>query len=88
VVEGPAAGCDADRYSYTPELGMFYGSLAANGDIVVGEGRLRALLEETVSRSQLATGLHTLIGTDWDAVLEPLRQGGDGAPVTWLRQTG
>ena len=88
VVEGPAAGCDADRYAYTPELGLFHGSIAANGDMVVGEGRLRALIAETVGRAQLVSGLHALIGTDWDDALEPLRQGGDGAPVTWLRQTG
>jgi hypothetical protein len=88
VVEGPASGCDGERYAYTPELGLFHGGTAANGDIIVGEGRLRALLEEAPSRSALAHGLHRMIGTDWDAELEPLRQGGDGAPVTWLRQTG
>jgi hypothetical protein len=88
VVEGPASGCDAERYSYTPELGLFHASAAANGDIIVNEGRLRSLLEEALSRSALVSGLHELIGTEWDAELEPLRQGGDGAPVTWLRQTG
>jgi hypothetical protein len=88
VAEGPAAGCDAERYAYAPELGLFRGSLAANGDVTVGEGRLRALLDETASRAQLVSGLRLLIGTDWDDALEPLRQGGDGAPVTWLRQTG
>jgi hypothetical protein len=88
VVEGPASGCEAERYSYTPELGLFHGSLAANGDIVVSEARLRTLLEDAASRSALVNGLHELIGTDWDTELEPLRQGGDGAPVTWLRQTG
>ncbi len=88
VVEGPGSGCDGDRYSYTPELGLFHGSLAANGDIIVGEGRLRALLEAAPSRSALVSGLHELIGSDWDTELEPLRRGGDGAPVTWLRQTG
>jgi hypothetical protein len=88
VVEGPAAGCDAERYAYTPELGLFRGSLAASGDVMVGEGLLRALLLETAGRAQLAAGLRRLIGTDWDDALEPLRQGGDGAPVTWLRQTG
>jgi Protein of unknown function (DUF3145) len=88
VVEGPAEGCDAERYAYTPELGLFHGAIGANGDTVVGEGQLRALLAETVGRGQLAAGVHKLIGTDWDEALEPLRQGGDGAPVTWLRQTG
>jgi hypothetical protein len=88
VAEGPAAGCDAERYAFTPELGLFRSSLAANGDVMVGESQLRAVLDETVSRAQLVSGLRLLIGTDWDDALEPLRQGGDGAPVTWLRQTG
>ncbi len=88
VVEGPRAGCDAVRYAYTPELGLFHGSIAASGDIVVGEGQLRALLAKPWAGRQLVGGLHALIGTDWDDALEPLRQGGDGAPVTWLRQTG
>ena len=88
VTCGPAAGCDSERYSFSPELGLFHANTAANGDIIVGEGQLRALAEEAHGRSALVTGLHQLIGTDWDAELEPLRQGGDGAPVTWLRRTG
>ena len=28
VVEGPAEGCDAHRYAYTPELGLFHGASA------------------------------------------------------------
>jgi hypothetical protein len=88
VVEGPADGCDAERYAYTSELGLFHGSIGANGDTVVAEGPLRALLTETVGRAQLASGLRALIGSEWDEALEPLRLGGDGAPVTWLRQTG
>ena len=73
MVEGPAAGCDAERYSFTPELGLFRGSLAANGDVVVGEGQLRSLLEASVGRAQLASGLRLLMGSDWDEALEPLR---------------
>jgi hypothetical protein len=88
VVEGPATGVDAERYAYSPELGLFRSSMAANGDLVVGEAQLRALLEEHGTRAQLAAGLHELLGSDWDDALEPLRIGGDGAPVTWLRQTG
>lgn len=88
VVEGPATGVDAERYAYSPELGLFRSSLAASGDLVVGEAQLRALLDETGTRAQLASGLRELLGSDWDDALEPLRVGGDGAPVTWLRQTG
>ncbi len=88
VVEGPAAGCDASRYSYTPELGLFHGSVNAAGDLVIGEEEIRALLARTTGRVQLARGLGELLGEDWDDALEALRQGGDGAPVTWLKRTG
>jgi len=88
VVEGPSPGCDAERYSYTPDLGLHRVGIAANGDGVIGESALRALLERGEGRDTLARGLHRLLGTDWDDVLEPLRRGSHGAPVTWLRRTG
>jgi hypothetical protein len=88
VVEGPAPASESSRYSYTPELGLFHGAISATGDLVIGEELIRALLERTTGRVQLANGLRDLLGEDWDDALEPLRQGGDGAPVTWLRQTG
>ena len=88
AVEGPSPGCDAERYTYTPELGLHRASIAANGDVVVGEAALRALLERGAGRDTLARGLHRLLGTEWDEAVEPLRRGAHGAPVTWLRQTG
>ena len=44
VTEEASPGCDAVRYSYTPTLGMFSASIAANGDIMIPENRLRAVL--------------------------------------------
>ena len=44
VTEDASPGCDAVRYSYTPALGTFSAVVAANGDILVPEGRLRAAL--------------------------------------------
>lgn len=88
VVEGPATGCDSERYSFTPELGLHRASISANGDVTVGESALRALLDRPASQETLAHGLERLLGTAWDDALEPLRRGGHGAPVTWLRRTG
>ena len=87
VVEGPSPGCDPERYSYHPTLGLFRASIGADGGIVVGEGPLRALLEHERGQA-LAQGLQRLLGTAWDEALEPLRRGGDGAPVTLLSRTG
>jgi hypothetical protein len=88
AVEGPSPGCDAERYTFSPNLGLHHASIAANGDVVVGEAALRALLERGDRRDTLERGLHRLLGTAWDEALEPLRRGAHGAPVTWLRQTG
>ena len=87
VVEGPSPGCDPERYSYEPTLGLFRASIGADGGIVVGEGPLQALLERERGQA-LAQGVQRLLGTAWDDALEPLRRGGDGAPVTLLSRTG
>ncbi len=44
VTEEASAGCDAVRYSYTPELGVFSAVMSASGDIVIPENRLRAAM--------------------------------------------
>ncbi|HMH91987.1 MAG TPA: DUF3145 family protein, partial [Streptosporangiaceae bacterium] len=44
VTEEASPGCDSVRYSYTPGLGTFSGTISANGDILVPEGRLRAAM--------------------------------------------
>jgi hypothetical protein len=44
VTEDASPGCDAVRYSCTPALGMFTASVSANGDIMISENRLRAVM--------------------------------------------
>ena len=85
VTEQASAGLDGERYSVTPTLGVFRATTSANGDVLVGEDRLRALLA-TATGPQLAQGLDGLLGSAWDAELEPFREAGEGAPVTWLHQ--
>lgn len=88
VVEGPSPGCDAERYSFTPDLGLHRAAIAANGDVVVGEAALRALMTRTGGPDTVVRSLGRLLGTEWDDKLEPLRQGAHGAPVSMLRRTG
>jgi hypothetical protein len=85
VTEEASPGLDGERYAVTPTLGVFRAVMSANGDVLVGEDRLRALLA-TATGPQLAQGLDTLLGSAWDAELEPFRTAGDGAAVTWLHQ--
>ena len=85
VTEVASAGNDGERISVTPGLGVFRSATSVNGDLVVGEDRLRALLADATG-PQLAHGLDALLGGAWDAELEPYREAGEGAPVTWLHQ--
>lgn len=82
VTEDPSDGVDGERYSHVPGLGLWHGTTSANGDVVVGEQRLRALMAQ--GRAGLADQLDLALGSAWDAELEQFRIGGVGAEVTWL----
>jgi hypothetical protein len=85
LTEDPCAGSDGQRYSYTPSLGMFTAMTSANGDIVVPEERLKAVVAAAaLSGSDVLDGLQDLLGTAWDDELEVFRHAGEGAPVRWL----
>ena len=90
VTEDSSPGCDGVRHCSTPELGTFTAVTAANGDIVIPEDRLRAVLERAarVGSAPLEQELGRLLGTAWDNELEPFRRAADGAPVRWLNATG
>jgi len=90
VTEEASPGCDAVRYCYTPTLGLFSATTSANGDILVPENRLRAVLAIAVGSGMpvVEKELDQLLGTAWDNELEPFRRAGDGAPVRWLNATG
>jgi hypothetical protein len=88
VTEQGTGVTDGERLAYVPGRGFHRSTVAANGDVVVGEERLRGLMERARSSDEFQHGLAELLGTAWDAELEPYRQGGDGAPVTMLHQVG
>ena len=82
VTEDPSPGVDGQRFSHTPQLGLWSGSMSANGDIMVGEMRLRSMMAQ--GADTLAAELDSVLGTAWDEALEVYRDGGDSAEVTWL----
>jgi Protein of unknown function (DUF3145) len=82
VTEDPSAGVDGHRWCHTPQLGLWSGAMGANGDVMVGEMRLRTLMAS--GADVLAAELDSVLGTAWDEALEPYRDGGDTAEVTWL----
>jgi hypothetical protein len=89
ITEDASPGCDAMRYCYTPNLGLFGATMSANGDILIPENKLRAAMAISANgTSTLEHELDRLLGAAWDNELEPFRRAGDGAPVRWLNATG
>ena len=86
VTEEPSEGNDGERYMATPELGVLRATMSANGDVLVQEDRLRALVARCNDLPSLQHGLERMLGAAWDRELEPYRQAGEGAPVRWLNQ--
>ncbi|MBP0458350.1 DUF3145 domain-containing protein [Streptomyces montanisoli] len=87
VTAEPSHAAEGERYSATPDLGIFHAVTGMNGDILVPEDRLRAALgrsgrDESALRDEIAR----LLGKPWDDELEPFRYAGEGAPVRWLHQ--
>ncbi|MDB5244035.1 MAG: hypothetical protein JWP57_4661 [Spirosoma sp.] len=87
VTEEATARTEAERYSYTPTLGVFHAVTGLHGDIMVPEDRLRhAMATASLGGRGLAESLDELLGVPWDSELEPFRYAGDGAPVRWLHE--
>ena len=86
ITEDGTSASDGERLAYVPGRGFHRSAISANGDVVVGEERLRGLQTRARTADDYAHGLAELLGSAWDAELEPYRHAGDGAPVTLLHQ--
>ena len=88
VTEEPSDGSDGVRYAMTPDLGVFSATMSGNGDVLVQEDHLRAVVSTAGDLPSLQHAVERLLGTPWDVELEPYREAGDGTPVRWLSSTG
>jgi hypothetical protein len=87
VTAEPTVGTEGERFSSTPDLGIFHAVIGVHGDIMIPEDRLRAaLLRARLAQSELETEISRLLGKPWDDELEPFRYAGEGAPARWLYQ--
>ncbi|MFI6283256.1 DUF3145 domain-containing protein [Streptomyces sp. NPDC051018] len=87
VTAEPSATAEGERYSATPDLGIFHAVTGIHGDILIPEDRLRAALARSVQgETDLEAEIAKLLGKPWDDELEPFRYAGEGAPVRWLHQ--
>ncbi|WP_040320194.1 DUF3145 domain-containing protein [Aeromicrobium marinum] len=87
VTEHATAASEGARYSYTPDLGIFHAVTGTHGDILIPEDRIKAFrVKAARGEITMDQALDGLLGSRWDAELEPFRHAGDGAPVRWLHQ--
>ncbi|MCU0284267.1 MAG: DUF3145 domain-containing protein [Candidatus Nanopelagicales bacterium] len=86
VAEEPSRGGEGERFAVTPNLGVFRATMGPHGDVMIHEDRLRAVMLGATDPADLRRGLDLILGTAWDAELEPFRRAGDGVPVRWLHQ--
>ena len=89
VTEEPSPGSDGSRWSHTPSLGLHHRIVGVHGDVLVGEDRLRSAVAVAGSDPVLLSAeLDRVLGSAWDAELEPFRYAGEGTPVRWLHRVG
>ena len=89
ATEEPSPGHEGERYSLTPELGVFRAAIGPCGDILVSEERLRAALARgSAPGGDVPTEMSQILGEPWDAELEPFRHSGDASPVRWMHRVG
>jgi len=87
VTEEATSGTEAERYSYTPSLGVFHAITGIHGDILIPEDRIKqAIMTDALGKRTLVDSLDELLGRAWDDELEIFRHAGDGAPVRWLHE--
>ena len=80
------AGCD-QRISFTPTLGIFRADIDVNGDILINEQRIRHAVEnESLQGISLQSAIDAMLGTAWDAELEPFRIAADSNSVRWVHK--
>ena len=87
VTEDPTATSEGQRFSYTPDLGVFHAVTGMHGDIMIPEDRLKAaVVKAALGDTTLLGEIDKLLGKPWDDDLETFRHAGDGAPVRLLHQ--
>jgi hypothetical protein len=87
VTSEPCQHGEGERFSCTPELGIYHAVTGVHGDIMIPEDRLRAAADRAArGESDLHAEITRLLGKPWDDELEPFRHAGEGAPVRWLHQ--
>lgn len=88
VTEDARPGRLGERFAMTPSLGLFRADIGEHGDVLIPEERLRSALSRTDGGHGLAGELERLLGSAWDAELEPFRCTHADGRVRLLHEVG
>ena len=73
LFESPTNGSDGSLYMFTPDLGLFRGTVGPHGDLMFNENQIQKILDENLRTVTVLDSLETLMGKKWDEVLNPFR---------------
>lgn len=73
LFESSTQGSDGSLYMFTPELGLFRGTISPHGDLVINENQIQKILSENRSPVLSLEEIENLLGKKWDEALDPYR---------------
>jgi hypothetical protein len=89
ITQQPSSLTKGERYSLTPNLGVFRAVIDEFGETNISESRIRAALARSKEEQEPAEiELTFLLGDPWDEELEPFRRAQTDTSVRWLNRTG
>jgi hypothetical protein len=58
---------------FTPELGLFRGTVGTHGDLMINENQIQKILDENLRTVTVLDEIENLLGKKWDEALNPFR---------------
>ena len=73
LFESPIHGSDGSLYMYTPDLGLYRGTVNPHGDLMINENQISRILQDNPKAFLAIEALESLLGKKWDEALDPFR---------------
>ncbi len=73
LFESSSQGSDGSLYMFSPELGLFRGTVSPTGDLVINENQIQKILSGNLKPMHALEEIENLLGKKWDDALDPYR---------------
>ena len=89
AIQEPINNSLGERFSVTPELGIFRAEINSLGETLLSESKIKNGIERSKQEGEsIENELTFLLGKPWDDDLEPFRNSSSGTTVRWISKTG